>query len=463
MFRTMAIALTLTAAVALAVYAQEEQWNQWRGPQQRGVTEVKNLPVKWDDGENVDWKMKLPGPSSSQPVLWGDHVYVTSFSGFAPGGMDLGETRVAEGLRYHVTCLKWDTGEVVWDREVEPLNPLEQKSRNIAYHGWTTPTPVVDAERVYCSFGTGGVFCFDHEGEEFWHTSVGKDMPDWGYAASPIGHEELLIVNACVESGRLLALDKATGKEVWSNAEGLGQGMNQITRSTPLIYTNAQGQVRMALMVVGHSVQVYEPATGKIIWKEGRWSGGYASNTPVPNEDGSILYVMTGGSHGNVGCAAVRTGDSVENRIVWEHKNRGTALVPPVLYKGRLYYGAYGGVKPNVATGFVCMDPATGDVLWQLQPDGFRDFIYTPAFAGDGKVYIQTQLSGVWVFGASDEMKLLSQNILDEDKVTVEMKLASRHTGNESGNGFVAMPVPLPDGRLLLHGYWGLYCISAAQ
>ncbi len=460
------IAAMIVLALASVASAQQdsEEWNQWRGPEQLGVTQHKNLPVSWDDGKNIAWKRQLPGPGASQPVLWGDRIYVTSFSGFAPGGMKHGQMRKADTLVYHVTCLDRDSGKEIWSVQRKPLNEINQKSRNIAYHGWSTPTPVVDGKRLYCSFGTGGIWCFDLDGNELWHTSVGKDMPDWGYAASVVGFEDTLIVNACVESGRLLALDKKTGKEVWATTEGLGQGMNQITRSTPLVFKNAQGQWRLALITAGHFVQVHDPATGKLLWKTGRWSGGYASNTPVVNEDGSVLFVLTGGSHGEVTAAAVRTGDNVGERIIWQHERRGTALVPPVLYKGRLYYAAYGGVRPKEAAGLGCLDPKTGDVIYHVSPEKIsQDYVYAPALAGDGKLYYQAQLTGTWVVKASDEFELLSVNILDEDKVDVEMKMRSRHTGNESGNGFVAMPVPLADGKLLLRGYWGLYCVHAAN
>lgn len=458
------IGMIVILVLAVSAMAQEQPWNQWRGPNQLGVAEVQNLPVTWDDGKNIAWKTKLPGPGSSQPVLWGNRIFVTSFSGFDPGSMKHGEQRKADTLRYHVTCLSKD-GEILWSQERTPINEINQQSRNIAFHGWSTPTPLVDEQRLYASFGTGGLFCFDHDGNELWRVSIGKDMPDWGYAASLAHHENLLIVNACVESGRLLALDKATGKEVWSNNQGFGQGMNSITRSTPLVFQNAEGNWRLAVIVAGHAVQVYDPVTGDLLWKEGSWSGGYASNTPVPNEDGSVLYVFTGGSHGNVSCAAVRTGADVSDRILWQHDKRGAALVPPVLYNGRLYYSALGGVKPKPANGFGCLDPATGEEIFLVNPEPVSgDFVYAPTFAGDGKVYFQSQLCGVWVLDATKpEYNLLSVNVLDEDPVEVKMKMSNRRTGKDHTNGFVAMPVPLSDGRLLLRGFWGLYCVQVAQ
>ncbi len=454
----------LVFAFLLTGYA-EEKWNQWRGSEQLGVTEIKNLPVEWGDNKNIAWKTKMPGPGSSQPVIWDNRIYVTSFSGYDPG---IGPKDKKEGaektLSYHVTCLAPADGKIIWTKELKPLNPVNQESRNLAFHGWATPTPLVDAQRLYCSFGTGGLFAFDHDGNELWKVSIGTNNPDWGYAASLADHENMLIVNASVESQRLMALDKKDGKVLWENGEGLGPKMNGLTRSTPLVFKNAEGNWRISIVAPGQRLKVYDPATGKTVWESRNFSKGYASNTPVPNRDGSVLYCLAGGSHGEVTALAFRTGDSVSEREIWRHARRGVALIPPVLYNGRIYYGAYGSERPHGTSCFGCLDPATGEVIYEEKIEEIekvKDYVYTPTFAGDGKIYIQTQITGIYVLDAtSPEFKILARNILCEDQVETKMKLAARRSENKSGNGFNAMPVPLPDGRLLLRSYWGIYCVG---
>ncbi len=464
--RLLAIAITGCVLVT-SLYAQDERWNQWRGPKQLGVTAYRNLPVAWSDTENIAWKLKLPGPGSSQPVIWNDKIYVTSFSGYDPGvGPKDKKEEAAEELRYHVSCVDSANGKVIWHKELKPINPVNQESRNLAFHGWATPTPLIDENRFYASFGTGGVFCFDHDGKEIWRVSIGTNNPDWGYAASLADYEELLIVNASVESQRLLALEKSSGKVVWENGEGFGPKMNGLTRSTPLVFRNAEGKWRISIMAPGQTLNVYDPENGKLLWQVKGISAGYASNTPVPNEDGSILYCLAGGSHGNVMALAVKTGDDIADRVVWKHDKRGVALIPPVVYNGRIYYGAYGSERPHGTSCFGCLDPTSGEPIYEVRPEELektKDFIYTPTFAGDGKIYIQSQISGVYVLDAtSPAYKLLSVNKLCADQVETQMKLTKK-SENKSGNGFNAMPVPLADGRLLLRGYWGLYCIEAAN
>lgn len=457
----------LLSLLAVTCAASAENWGQWRGPRQLGVTDIENLPVHWDDDENIAWKTKMPGPGSSQPVRYQGRIFVTSFSGYDPG---IGPKKKKQGaektLRYHVTCLDPANGSIIWSKELKPINTVNQQSRNLAFHGWATPTPLAEENRLYVSFGTGGLFCFDHDGKELWKTSIGTNNPDWGYAASLADHDNMLIVNASVESQRLMALDKSNGEVIWENGHGFGPKMNGLTRSTPLVFRNAQGQWRISIVAPGQHLNVYDPASGQLLWQVKNVSKGYASNTPVPNEDGSVLYCLAGGSHGEVAATAVRTGSDVKDRIIWQHRRRGVALIPPVLYNKRIYYGAYGSERPHGVSCFGCLDPATGEVIYEKKIDQIeeaRDFVYTPTFAGDGKIYIQTQVTGLFVLDAtSPQYKLLAVNLLDEDKVQTEMKL-TRRSPNQSGNGFNAMPVPLPDGRLLLRGYWGVYCVEAAK
>ena len=72
----MLLGLAVSAAVSTPAYA--DNWPQWRGPHNNGVCEEKNLPTKFDKALNLAWRFPLPGPASSTPVIWGDHIYLTS-------------------------------------------------------------------------------------------------------------------------------------------------------------------------------------------------------------------------------------------------------------------------------------------------------------------------------------------------------------------------------------------------
>jgi hypothetical protein len=55
-------------------------WPAWRGPLGTGLTEEKNLPVKWSTTENVKWRIPLPEPGNSTPIVWRDRVFLPRLS-----------------------------------------------------------------------------------------------------------------------------------------------------------------------------------------------------------------------------------------------------------------------------------------------------------------------------------------------------------------------------------------------
>ena len=73
--------VALLFAVALGTTlpsARAENWPQWRGARLDGISHEKNLPTTWSKTENVAWRIELPGPAGSTPVIWDDHIYLTS-------------------------------------------------------------------------------------------------------------------------------------------------------------------------------------------------------------------------------------------------------------------------------------------------------------------------------------------------------------------------------------------------
>src|SRR6266498_622069 len=75
-------------------------WPAWRGPLGTGITEEKDLPIKWSTTENVKWRIPLPEPGNSTPIVWGDRVLVTQ----------------AVGDRRTVRCLNRASGGLLWEQ-----------------------------------------------------------------------------------------------------------------------------------------------------------------------------------------------------------------------------------------------------------------------------------------------------------------------------------------------------------
>src|SRR5262249_42896997 len=64
-----------------AAAARAENWPQWRGPNNDGISKETNLPAEWGETKNLAWKVPLPGMGGSTPVVWGDRIFLTSEDG----------------------------------------------------------------------------------------------------------------------------------------------------------------------------------------------------------------------------------------------------------------------------------------------------------------------------------------------------------------------------------------------
>src|SRR5262245_43395615 len=97
-----------------------QDWPQFRGPGGLGIATAGRPPVKWSESENLAWKLALPGTGASSPVIVGDRILVTSWSGpksYPAGGL-------SQPLKRHINCIQSADGTIVWKRilDAEP-NP----------------------------------------------------------------------------------------------------------------------------------------------------------------------------------------------------------------------------------------------------------------------------------------------------------------------------------------------------
>ena len=99
-----------------------DEWSRFRGPNGSAVSMETNLPMTWSDEKGVLWKTKLPGPGSSSPIVIGDRIFITAYSGYgdlAPD-IDAGEQK---DLGFHVICVNRTSGRILWQKPVQPRLP----------------------------------------------------------------------------------------------------------------------------------------------------------------------------------------------------------------------------------------------------------------------------------------------------------------------------------------------------
>ncbi len=216
---------TLFACCLLAINsstASAEDWPRFLGPNASARSE-SSVPTEWGDKKNLRWKTELPGAGSSCPIVIGDKIFLTCFSG------------EGRNLKRHVVCVNRAKGDIAWTKEIEAV-PDDSYRGFLTEHGYASNSAVSDGERLFVFLGKSGVFAFDLDGKQLWQVGVGTGSSNrrWGSAASLVLYKNTLIVNSSEESQSIRALDKARGKEVWkSEASSL-----ELAYGTPNIVTS---------------------------------------------------------------------------------------------------------------------------------------------------------------------------------------------------------------------------------
>lgn len=455
-------AACFVAGLALWVgsLASGEDWTRFRGPNGSGVAPADaSVPTEWSDTKNLAWKLDLPGPGSSSPIIIGNKVFLTCFSGYGVDGNNPGNL---SDLKRHLVCVDATNGTQLWSETVAATMPEDNYSRMLGEHGYASGSPVSDGERVFAFYGKGGVLAYDLKGKELWRAAVGSESGPmrWGSGASPILFDNLLIVNASEEGSALVALDTSTGKEVWkAQADGLGN-----TWGTPIIV----GEGEQAELVIGVPNEIWgmNPRTGKMRW----YANGLNDQSFCASlvTDGQVVYAIDG--RGGEGVAIKAGGnpnskdkDVSETNTVWRVQASGR-ISSPIVHEGRIYNASNGTV--------LCLNAATGEKVYQQRfptPDGAAAPAAPPQEGGGGrggfgggrggggmggtdyaspilvgdKFILMTRSGVAHVWQAGAEFKSLGQNKFASD--------SSKFNGTPAVSG----------NRLYLRSDKALYCVSA--
>lgn len=391
--RALPLVLALTTAGLHAA-----NWPQFRGPTAQGLSAETQVPLSWSATENLAWKTEIPGESWSSPIVWGNHVFVT--------------TATENGESCRVLALDRKSGAVRWNVEVFRQETRRKEGRN----SFATPTPATDGKRVYACFGDGSFAAVDFSGKVRWVNRDHKFYSQHGLGTAPILHDGLLVMARDGSSdgedkklgwqtpwdrSYLVALDTKTGKERWRTPRGL----SRISHGAPAIWRAPDGKAQV-ISEGGDVVQGYDLKTG-----ERRWTSLVAGEGKVPSmvlADG--LAITAGGWGGKETIKAFRlgaTGDLKEANLVWEQK-KGMPKVPSMVYvKPYLFAITDGGVAS-------CLRADNGEQIWQERIGG--NFSASPVAAA-GRIYLVADNGDTTVIAAAPEFKVLAKNPLGTEKV----------------------------------------------
>lgn len=139
-------------------------WTQFRGPGATSTAFTTGFPTSFDQG-NVVWKSELIGRGASTPIIVGDKVFLTSYTGYGESAENPGSL---SKLRHHLFCFNRTDGTLIWQRDIQGSLANEEKlNPNLLGHGFASSTPVTDGKSIFAFFGTSGVFAYDVEGNSF--------------------------------------------------------------------------------------------------------------------------------------------------------------------------------------------------------------------------------------------------------------------------------------------------------
>ena len=413
----------------MAPQCMAENWPRFRGANGQGISN-QSAPIEWNQNKNIKWRSELPGPGSSSPVIFGNKIFVTCFSGVSTGDQDTSKL-----VRY-VLCLDKDKGTVLWKDELKSNQREDPYSGFLVEHGYASNTPLVAKGKLFVYLGKSGIHCYDLNGKKLWEKNLGTGSTrrKWGSAASPVIYKNILIVSAAEEALALYGLNPETGEQKWkSQADSL-----EMAYATP-IFMNIKPDRDDLILPVPGELWGMNPETGKLRWFVKTNITGNVSPSPVLGNQAVYIF----GGYPSLRRCAIKVdglkGDLGEEATLWEDKQ--SSYVPtPVYINERLYWAS--------DTGYACCaDAKSGKMLFRERLDargkGSRGKpFYAGAVYADGKIYAVSRWGGTFVFNADKEFKLLAHNKISTDD-----------------SQFHGTPA-LSDGKIFLRSDKYLYCIS---
>ncbi len=436
--RIFSVAVTLSVMLIGNANAQE-QWPQWRGPTQNGVSAATNLPTNWSETENTIWKTPLPSWSGGTPVIWGDRIFVTSPSASETGRQgDDDDQRDPGGSKVLLLCISKRDGAVLWTRELSEGNRLHQKQND------SSPSPVTDGSHVWVVTGKGDVAAFGMEGNRIWQRNLQEDYGafglGWGYASSPLLHDGKLIIevlqgNNTDDPSYIVALDALSGNPLWRQerpTDAVGESPDAYT--TPALF-RYDGKTEIVI-AGGDYVTGHDPETGKEIWRAGGLNPRKRSNyrivaSPVVVDD--MIYAPTrkkpllalrGGGEGDV----------TASHLVWKWDGSASPDVPTPVSDDKYFYMVD---DRGVIT---CLGAKTGEVIWGPERTAQGTVSSSPILA-DGKIYFTNEDAVTAVVAAGPEFRLLATNEL-------------------VGGGYTLSSLAVSGSRLYMRTATHLYCLG---
>lgn len=393
------MALLPVPAFTASYAAADASWPQFRGPTMQGVSDAKNLPEVMGEKQNVAWKTAIHGKAWSSPVVADGKVWLT--------------TATEDGKELSVVRVDAATGKIELD---EILFKIVNPQFCHKFNSYASPTPVVEGDRVYVTFGSPGTACLDAKtGKKIWERTDFVCNHFRGAGSSPtLWKDRLFLHYDGSDLQYVAALNKETGETIWKTDRTVDYKDLDPKTNKPKAdgdYRKAFSTARVAtidgkeqlLSVGGKAAYGYDPMTGKELWRMDFHAVGNEAHTPsaTPVIGPDLIYLCTG--HGGGELLAMKPGGTgllSEDRIAWRLKKNVPNRSSPLLHDGLLYI-----TDDNAMA--TCLDAKTGEELWKERLNG-KAFSASPVYA-DGRIYFFSEGGVVTTIAPGRQFKKLGE------------------------------------------------------
>ena len=401
MFRSLVFVFALSLGVSGNILIAD-QWPTWRGPTGDGISQEKNLPVEWSRTKNVAWSLELPGPGGASPVVWGEHIFLTSTN--------------SQGQLLLMAVDR--NGKEVWRQVVAQGNKdVRGDEGNSA-----SPSPVTDGQHVWVFFANGIFGCYTVDGKEVWKFDVqdryGKLEIAFGLTASPVLDQGVLYQqlihgdgDAKTREACVIALDAKTGKQIWKvDRPSDAHSENESSYASAVLYND--GERKFLLSHGADYVVAHDLKDGHELWRCGDLNKKSNYDPTLrfvasPAVAKGLIVVPSAKKGPIIALKPNGSGDITQNKDLHFWSSPKTPDVPSPLILGELVY--------------LCMENGdlailrakTGEQL-DYQRTHRQRHRASPVYA-DGRIYLTARDGKVTVVKASEKVEIVGENELGED------------------------------------------------
>jgi outer membrane protein assembly factor BamB len=311
-------------------------WPQFLGPQRDGASRETGLARQWPlEGPPVLWKTPV-GAGFAGPVVRDGKVFLLD---------RIGDKQ--DSLR----CFDLETGEEEWTFAYDAPGKF-------SYNGSRT-APAVDEEHAFIVGPLGDFHCVSLKTHQaVWKKHLLNDYdaqrPRWVVSTSPLLYRDMVIVAPQGRKAGVVALDKATGREVWHSGP-----VGNMAYVSPAI-TTIDGVDQVVIISGRGTVTGIDASNGKSLWTYRGWS----CNNPIPTPafaDGGRIFVTGGYGAGTAMISVSRRDGKFLMKQEYKTQECGSQIHQPLLHEGHFYVNSNGNKRRD---GLLCID-LEGNVKWK--------------------------------------------------------------------------------------------------